>query len=151
MDICIVLTFSLLWTVLLGTFMYNFFGEIMLSFLLSIIPRSRMQDHVVTLLKIFKTCQTVFHNSFTIFHFHQQYIEIQFLNILINTLFYYIHPSEYEVVSLWVRFTFPWALIMLNTFHVIFFLWTSCMFFQRNVCSDFLPIFKLGCLSIIQF
>ena len=67
----------------------QFFGEIMLSFLLSIIPRSRMQDHVVTLLKILKTCQTVFHNSFTIFHSHQQYIKIQFFNILINTLLLY--------------------------------------------------------------
>ena len=41
----------------------QFFGEIMFSFLLSIIPRSRMQDHVVTLLKILKTCQTVFYNK----------------------------------------------------------------------------------------
>lgn len=150
MDICIFSTFWLLWTMLLGAFMHKFFMKLCFHF--SWILYLEVECKILWWLcvKHFEDCQTVFHNSFTIFHSHQQYIKIQFLNILINTLFYYIHPSGYEVLSLLVRFAFPWALIMLNTFSWYFFLWTACIFFQRNVCSYFLPIFKLGSLSIIH-
>ena len=61
----------------------------------------------------------------------------------------YLHDHIYQQQQKWQAYR-VYLTIMLNTFHVIFFLWTSCIFFQRNVCSDFLPIFKLGCLSIIQ-
>ena len=91
-------------------------------------------------------CQTVFQSGCSILHFWQQYMRFQFLHILVNTcLFDYSHPSEYEVVfHCGFDLHFPtegwsWASFCVLIDHVYF--------IGRNVCSDLLPILKMGYLS----
>lgn len=57
------------------------------------------------------------------------------------------HPRGILVgISLWFWFEFPWWLMMLSIFSHAY--WPLRDLLWRNVCSDPLPIFKLGCIFI---
>lgn len=82
----------LLWTLVYRFCVYMFF--------LGVHLRVEFPAHRVTLnLTLFRRCQAVFENECTVLHSHKQRVRVQFLYILVNTVFDYSHPSEYEVIS----------------------------------------------------
>ena len=72
----VVSTFCLLWTMLLGIFIYEVLGDYMSSVLLGICLGVEWLDHWVNLFNFFRQWQTITFRGHTILHSHQQCMRV---------------------------------------------------------------------------
>lgn len=103
-DIEIVSTFQLLWTILLLTFMYKFLHEHIFSILLVIHLGEELLGYRETVFNLLRNCQTDFQSGCIILPFHQQCLRVSISphshqHLLLSVFYYYSHPNEYETVS----------------------------------------------------
>ena len=61
---------------------------------LRIYPRVELLGHMVTMLNHLRNCQPVFQSGCTMLHYHQQYMRVPFLQILVNTCYLTFFLSE---------------------------------------------------------
>ena len=161
MDIWVVSTFWLLWTMLARNIHVQ---GIMWTYVLSslgYIPRSgRAGSQSKSVFNFLRNWQTVFFRGCTILHSHQQCMRVPIsthppTKMVIFCLFDYSHPTECEVSSQWgFDLRFPDGLWRWASFHVLighlyilfggmsiqilcpFFNWAICLFFSSLLCKS---------------
>ena len=149
MDIWVISTVWLSWIVLLWIFMCRLCFPTCFEFWEYILRNGITGSYDNSMFKLLRSSQTVFHSNYTILHSHQQCMSFQFFHILTDTCYFplfQLRPSQWvwSTTSLWFRIQFPWWLMILSIFSCA--CWPFVYHLWRNVYSNPLCIFKLGCL-----
>ena len=100
-DIWVVFTFWLLWVILLRTFIHKLLCGHVFSVTLGYIARSGIAlSYGSSMFNRLRNCPTVFQSSFPILHSHLKCMSDPVSPaVVIICLFYFSHPSRYEVLS----------------------------------------------------
>ena len=138
--------FGYKWAILLWTFVCKFYEDTF-SFLLGIVQRVGLLNHVVILcLKFLRTAKLI-STAAALFslHFHQDEGGFWSLHILANTCYYlpfnYSHLHECKAVSMVLIFIF---LLTNNIEHIFMCLLTICISTLEKCLFNPLPISKFG-------
>lgn len=130
MDTWAVSVFWLLWIMMQCILVFKFLFSIHSGIPLGV----QLLGCMVIQYLILRNCQSVFHSSYTILHFHQQFMRALISpyphpHLLFSDFMFfdYSHLSRYKVLSLWDWSAFPWLVRMLSVFSWP--IWPSVLFY----------------------